>query len=470
MSHLIPLYTNRMVNRVIFNRYASTFKSSASLKGATFDMKSIIQDREKYQDSLIRRQVPEKMKDLDFISENRQRQIDVVKAVNALRHERSRLGEIMKQMKQNAPEDVKVQLKKAKQELQKLEKEEEEISREMHRCAEGLPNLLDDSVPADPFQEEVVEFINCSSEKDAEQKTKNLKYGHKDIGEKLNIMDFSTASKVSGTSWYYLIGDGALLEQALIQYGLSKARQKGYLMLSPPTIVRREIIDACGFKPKDQNDEKQIYGLEDEDLSLIGTAEIPLGAYHSNTVFPASQEFPIKYAGCSRAYRAEAGARGADTKGLYRVHEFTKVELFHFAKPEDSRRELDAIKDLQIEIIKELGITAKMINMPTSDLGAPAMKKYDCEAWMPGRGKWGELTSCSNCGDYQARRLGIKYIDPLQNNKQKYMHTLNGTCIAVPRVIVAILEQNYDPDTNTVNIPSPLQKFMDGKDKISMNK
>lgn len=456
-----------MVNRVTFKRYSSTFKNSASLKSATFDIWSIIQDREKYQDSLIRRQVPEKIKDLDFIVENRQRRTDIVKEVNKLRHERSRLGEIMKQMKQNAPDDVKVQLKKAKTELQKLEKIEEEISREIHRCAEGLPNLLDDTVPEDPFQEEVVEFINCDSEKDAEEKTKDLKFGHKYIGEKLNIMDFSAASKVSGTSWYYLIGDGALLEQALIQYGLSKARQKGYLMLTPPTIVRREIIDACGFKPKDQNDEKQIYSLEDENLSLTGTAEIPLGAYHSNTVFPASQKSPIKYVGCSRAYRAEAGARGADTKGLYRVHEFTKIELFHFSKPSDSRRELDAIRDLQIEIIKELGIIAKMINMPTCDLGAPALKKYDCEAWMPGRGKWGELTSCSNCGDYQARRLGIKYIDPLQDNKQRYMHTLNGTCIAVPRVIVAILEQNYDPDTNTVNIPLPLQTFMDGKDKIT---
>ena len=282
-------------------------------------------------------------------------------------------------------------------------------------------------------------------------------------------MHFNIAARISGSSWYYLVGDGALLEQALIQYGLSKARVNGYTMIIPPSIVKNEIISACGFKPNDQNGEQQVYQLTNDDLSLIGTAEIPLGAYHSSSTFPSSQNYPIKYVGISRSYRAEAGARGSDTKGLYRVHEFTKVELFHFTTPDKAAQELEDLKNLQISIIEDLGLSAKMINMPSSDLGAPALKKFDCEAWMPGREGWGELTSCSNCSDYQSRRLGIRYEDGKDENKLKYIHTLNGTCVAIPRVIVAIMEQFYDPATESIIIPKVLRPYMDDKERIYQN-
>ena len=226
-------------------------------------------------------------------------------------------------------QQFKERLKQLKSELKPLEKQVKTIQENIRQSRIFAQSYRRNS-PYGSFEEEVVQFINCQSEEDAKVSNSSAVHDHKEIGVNFNILDFSVASRVSGPSWYYLIGDGALLEQALIQYALSKARRRGYLMLTPPSIVKSEIVGACGFKPNDQNNEKQIYELKGEHKSLTGTAEIPLAAFHSSTVFPSGTQFPIKYVGVSRAYRAEAGASGKDTKGLYRVHEFTKVELFHF--------------------------------------------------------------------------------------------------------------------------------------------
>jgi seryl-tRNA synthetase len=432
-------------------------------------LKNIINNSEKYKDAIIRRKTPELIQSLEYVVTNRPIEIELTNRINTKKHERSKLSEVMKELKNKAPIEVKEELAKAKSELKTLEAERDELSQKIHRYAESLPNLLDTTVPKDTLQGDIVKFINCASEQDAVNSMPTSKFDHKTIGEKLNIMNFNIAARISGSSWYYLVGDGALLEQALIQYGLSKARVNGYTMIIPPSIVKNEIISACGFKPNDQNGEQQVYQLTNDDLSLIGTAEIPLGAYHSSSTFPSSQNYPIKYVGISRSYRAEAGARGSDTKGLYRVHEFTKVELFHFTTPDKAAQELEDLKNLQISIIEDLGLSAKMINMPSSDLGAPALKKFDCEAWMPGREGWGELTSCSNCSDYQSRRLGIRYEDGKDENKLKYIHTLNGTCVAIPRVIVAIMEQFYDPATESIIIPKVLRPYMDDKERIYQN-
>ncbi|RLV89403.1 Serine--tRNA ligase mitochondrial [Spathaspora sp. JA1] len=449
----------------IIRRYA-TAKNSDILLRPQINIPDIIARPLLYKESITRRQLPATLlSDIDFIIESRPLQSEKYHEIGKLKQERQQLAELL-QSKQGNTESHKTRLKEIKSELKPLEKYVDELQHEIYAKAETLPNLLDHTVPLDPFQEDVVQMINCKSQEDAiAQLPASEVYDHKSICEKFNIVNFNTASRISGSSWYYLMNDGALLEQALVQYALSKARQRGYTMVSPPSIVKSEIVNACGFKPNDQNNEKQVYELQDEGKSLTGTAEIPLGALHSSTVFKSQNELPKKYVGVSRSYRAEAGASGKDTRGLYRVHEFTKVELFHFTTSELAEIELEQIKDFQIEIFTELGIMAKVMNMPTSDLGSPAMKKYDIEAWMPGRGKWGELSSSSNCGDYQARRLGIRYDD---SNKQKMTHvnTLNGTCMAVPRVIVALIEQNYNPETNEIPIPKVLQPYMDGKTKI----
>lgn len=450
-------------------RHASSFKSSSALKRPVFDLKSILSNSQAYEES-IKRRASNNADDLRYIIENRQLELDLANELNALKHERTKLGDSMKSAHTRASnantaglDEIKTKLTQIKDQLKDLQAKHESFASRLHDAAEALPNLLDSSVPRDPNEGEIVQFVNGASEKEIVSSLPKTKLDHKQIGEKLGILEFDTASRISGSSWYYLIGDGALLEQALVQYGLSTARKYGYKMVAPPTIVKSEVVSACGFKPKDQNNEQQVYELSHGGLSLTGTAEIPLGALHSSSTI--SGPLPLRYVGVSRAYRAEAGARGKDTKGLYRVHEFTKVELFHFTNPENSAQELEALRQLQTHIILELGLAAKVINMPTTDLGAPAMKKYDTEAWMPGRGTWGEVTSASNCGDYQSRRLGIRYKD--HDGKLKYVDTLNGTCMAIPRVIVAIVEQFYDPKTESIVIPEVLRPYMDGKDRIA---
>lgn len=450
-----------------FVRYASTFKNTSALKKPVFDIKGIISRKDEMRQSIARR-ADGSSEHLEFLLQNRDSELSLQEERNQLTSARKKLGfELGNLLKDRSGNDLldeksrlQLELLEYKTRISALEEKLEQLSESVHNAVESLPNWISSSVPTDPHTAELHEVINGDSVEQVESEMPVSKYDHRTIGQKLGLMEFETAARISGSSWYYLINDGALLEQALVQFASSRARKAGYKMVIPPSIVKSEIINACGFKPRDQNDEKQVYTIEGESLALTGTAEIPLGALHSQSTVTT----PLKYVGVSRSYRAEAGARGKDTAGLYRVHEFTKVELFHFTDPQNSELELEALREFQTGIIRDLGLKAKMLNMPTTDLGAPALKKYDCEAWMPGRGSWGELTSCSNCGDYQARRLGIKQKNVA--GKLEYIHTLNGTAMAVPRVIVAILEQFYNPKTNTVTIPKVLQPFMDDKTEI----
>lgn len=425
----------------------------SKLPKPNLDIKAILSNYHLYQDSIRNRELGQKALDnLEFIKSHRDRELAIINDLNGLKHQRTTLSKTITLVNR---QKVLEKLSDIKTNIKELELQAANLSLEMFTKAEALPNLIDDSV--DKCQQ-IVEYINC----DSQQQFPTSDYDHKVIGERKNIIDFQSGAKVSGSSWYYLINDGAMLEQALIQYTLNIARANGYIFVIPPTLVKNEIIQGCGFKPKDQNNEQQIYLVANNDLSLIGTSEIPLAGLHVNSCIPF-KNLPIKYVGLSRAFRAEAGARGKDTKGLYRVHEFTKVELFHFTKPQCSAKELNDIIDIEKQIIKGLGLKAKVINIPYNDLGAPAYKKVDIEAWMPGRQSWGELTSASNCTDYQSRRLSIKYSDELK--KSHYVHTINGTAMAIPRVIVAIIEQFYDPENDRIIIPEVLRGFM-GKSYI----
>lgn len=441
----------------------NSFKSTTALKKPVFDIKDIISRQDEMRTSILRRGT-NNTDDLDFLIESRPLEVRLQKELNELIHERKKLSANSLQLLKSKPSPEKdsllQQLLELKTRISQKELELESLASKIHHSADSLPNWIASEVPQDPEHFEVHLCINGSSVEEIEALLPVAKFDHKSIGESFKLMEFAKAAKISGMSWYYLINDGALLEQALVQFALSKARKAGYKMVVPPSIVKTEIVAACGFKPRDQNGEKQVYRIEGEPLSLTGTAEIPLGALHSLEIMKT----PAKYVGVSRSYRAEAGARGKDTTGLYRVHEFTKVELFHFTTAKASQSELEELRLFQTSIISDLGLKAKMLNMPTTDLGAPALQKYDCEAWMPGRGAWGELTSCSNCGDYQARRLGIRRYN--EDDRLEYVHTLNGTAMAVPRVIVAIIEQCYDELTNSIAIPLVLQPFMDGRDKI----
>ncbi|OZJ02922.1 hypothetical protein BZG36_04117 [Bifiguratus adelaidae] len=283
---------------------------------------------------------------------------------------------------------------------------------------------------------------------------------HIAIGLDRDMVDFKQAALVSGSSFYYLKKAGALLELALIQYAMRKAVSRGFMPVMTPDVVRTEVAHACGFQPR-VNEMSQIYDVtmatQDAGLAqcLTGTAEIPLaGLYAKTTVNQA--DLPIKMVGFGHAFRAEAGAHGADTRGLYRVHQFSKVELFSLTTPSESQRMMDEILELQVDMFRELGLCFRVLDMPTEELGASAHRKYDIEAWMPGRNDWGEISSTSNCTDYQARRLAIKYRS--SHDILDFCHTLNGTAMAIPRMIISILETFQQPD-GSVAVPKVLQPF-----------
>jgi len=287
---------------------------------------------------------------------------------------------------------------------------------------------------------------------------------HVVLAEELALVDFEAGSKVAGQKFYFLKNDAVLLELALVQFAMSMLIKEGYTPIITPDVARNEVLEGIGFIPR--GPETQIYSLENTDLCLIATAEITLGGMHQDQILDELQ-LPIKYVGLSHCFRTEAGAPGRDTRGLYRVHQFTKVEMFAFCAPDQSEGIHEELLRIEESIFQGLGLPYQVIDTCTGDLGGPAYRKYDLEAWMPGRGKegeYGEVTSTSNCTDYQARRLNIRYKVPGQKGT-RFVHTLNGTAVAVSRAILAILENNQLPD-GSVLVPEVLRPIV-GKDRIS---
>ena len=284
---------------------------------------------------------------------------------------------------------------------------------------------------------------------------------HVKLGQDLDILDFDSGTKVSGTKFFYLKNEGVFLDLALVRYGLDILQKKGFSLFITPDVAREEILEGIGFIPR--GEESNVYTIEGEGTCLVGTAEITLGGYYSNTIIP-KEKLPLRMAGLSHCFRREAGAAGQFSKGLYRVHQFTKLEMFVFCLPEDSGKFHEELRVTEEEIFAGLGIPFRIVDTCTGDLGAPAYRKWDLEAWMPGRasppspagGEWGEITSTSNCTDYQARRLNIRYRD--DDGKNKYVHMLNGTAVATSRGIIAILE-NFQQEDGSVRIPPALAPY-----------
>jgi seryl-tRNA synthetase len=281
---------------------------------------------------------------------------------------------------------------------------------------------------------------------------------HVEIGERLGLFDFEAGSRVAGHGFYFLTNAGVLLELALQRYAIDLLAREGFTLMATPDLARDTILEGTGFMPR--GPETQIYSIAGSDLSLVATAEITLGgAYHERIFAPA--ELPLKLAGISHCFRTEAGAHGRATRGLYRVHQFTKVEMFAFTLPEESEAMHAHLLDLECRLFDGLGIPYRVIDTASGDLGGPAYRKFDLEAWMPGRGtagEWGEVTSTSNCTDYQSRRLGLRFRRAGEKGTS-FVHTLNGTAVAVSRAIVAILENHQQAD-GSVRVPAPLVPWM----------
>ena len=301
----------------------------------------------------------------------------------------------------------------------------------------GLPNLPDADAP-DGFTEEdaeVVRVVGAVPQFDFEPRD------HLEIGTSLGLIDMETAARASGSRFAYLKGDLALLELALVQYALHKLAGKGFEPVIPPVLVREESMFRTGFLPTDR---AQIYEVPSDNLFLVGTSEVSLAALHADQIL-AAEELPLRYAGFSTCFRREAGAAGKDTRGVFRVHQFDKVEMFSFVEPSASRDEHERILAIEEEILGELEIPYRIVNVAAGDLGASAAKKYDCEGWIPGQGRYRELTSCSNTTDYQARRLSARYR-PEPKGSPRPVHTLNGTAVAVGRTLLAVMENHQTAD------------------------
>lgn len=350
--------------------------------------------------------------------------------------------------------ELLTQSKALKEKMAVADQQVSTLETEFNLLLDTIPNLIEPSAAVIDGEFEQIKILNDKPV------TADQSRDHVTVGSKLGLLDITSASRVSGHGSYYLIGDGALLEQALVQYALKKCRDAGFTMVSPPSLIRQEFTNACGFKPRDSNNEVQVYsvygggGPNADPMCLAGTAEIPLAGLQAHKTIDFGASDTLKRAGVSRSFRAEAGARGADTRGLYRVHEFTKVEMFVWCKPDEetSRQALQDLLNIQQSIVNDLELTARVINIGPTDLGAPAYQKYDIEAWMPGRGNWGEISSTSNCLDFQSRRLHTK------DANGEFVHTLNGTALAVPRVIVALIENGWDG--KGIRIPKALHNWM----------
>lgn len=366
---------------------------------------------------------------------------------------RAKRNEVASRMKGGKPDpDVIAEGKRIKAELSGKEALLQSILGEFNDALEAVPNVFPDDTPLGG--EEANKPI-----KHVGEATERTVKDHLTWGEERGLIDFEKGAQVAGNKFYYLKGDLVTLELACIQLAITKAAALGFTPMTVPHMVNTKTMSGTGYMPR--GEERQVYGIDGEDLNLIATAEIPITGYHADEIIDEAR-LPILYVGLSPAYRMEAGAYGKHSRGLYRVHQFNKVELYVFCKPEQSEQWHEKLLALEEELCQALDIPYQVVRIAAGDLGGPAYKKYDVEYWSPVEGTYRELMSCSNVTDYQARRLNIRYKTA---EGVSYVHTLNGTAMAFSRTAIALLENHQQPD-GSVLVPKALQPFMNGKDTI----
>ena len=351
-------------------------------------------------------------------------------------------------------------LKEVKEKEEKLTKTLRKTVLEWKNIITQIPNLTH---PDSPIGK------NESKNKEIEKHGKPTKFDfkpktHEELGRDLDLIDFERAAEVTGSKFYYLKNEGALLELALTQYAFEVITKHGFTPIITPDLARDEVSGGIGYIPR--GPETQVYSIENTNLTLVGTSEITLGGYHMNEILP-EEKLPIKYGGLSHCFRTEAGSYGKYSAGLYRIHQFSKVEMFIFSLPEESEKMHEQIKNIEVEIFKGLGIPIRVVDICTGDLGGPAYRKYDLEGWMPSRNDYGEVTSTSNTTDYQARALNVKI--KRKDGRKEFVHMLNGTGIAISRALIVVFE-NYQQKDGSVKIPKVLQKYIGGIKEIRRQK
>ena len=391
--------------------------------------------------------------DLDAIIKDQDDRLELLLEVENLRSKRNETAQKMKGKLDNETRNKLISEGKAiKEELMVKEAELSELETKFQDEIRTIPNYASPLAPVGKEDKDslAIKFVGEPTKFSFKAKD------HVQLGEELDILDFDKGAKVTGQKFYYIKNQAVIVQMALERYAMDIVLKHGFTPFITPDVAKEEILNGIGFNPRGA--ESNIYTVEGTDTCLVGTAEITLGGYYKDTIFNKS-DLPIRMTGLSHCFRREAGGAGQYSKGLYRVHQFSKLEMFIYCLPEDSERFHQEILSIEEEIFTGLGLPYRIVDTATGDLGAPAYRKFDIEAWMPGRGdngEYGEVTSTSNCTDYQARNLNIRYRD--DDGKIKFVHMLNGTAVALSRAMVALIE-NYQNEDGSITIPEKLRPY-----------
>ena len=416
------------------------------------DIKIIREHPETVLKGLAKKQVKIDLQEIIDLDEEKR---NLTVKIDEIRAEKKKTSQEISKLTAGAKEKRLKELKTKDATMDQMDKEIGKIDTKLQNLLVKIPNLPHDTVPeGTEAQNVVIKTVGKPTIFDF-----NIK-DHIALGKDLDLIDIERAVKISGTRFYYLKNEAVQLHFALLNFALSKLMARGFIPVITPILVKEMAMYGTGFFPADKNEIYHVNPGED-DLYLIGTSEVPLVSMHANEIF-AEKDLPKKYVGFSTCLRREAGSYGKDAKGILRVHQFDKVEMVVFSKPEDSYKIHDEIREIEEEIFTELGIPFQVINIAAGDLGAPAAKKYDLEGWIPSENRYREVTSTSNCTDFQSRRLAIRY--KAKDGENKLVHTLNGTGIAIARALIAILENNQQKN-GSIKIPDVLLPYI-GKNKI----
>lgn len=420
------------------------------------DIKMIRQNTDEIKERLATRGV--KAEKIDALLEKDKRRRELLVETEGLKQKRNEVSaEIAnaKRNKQDATDAIK-EMREVGAKIKSLDEELEEVEATVKDMASRLPNLPNPMIPVGPDESANVELRKVGTPREFDFEPK----AHWDIGEDLGILDFDRGAKVSGARFVYYKGLGARLERAVYNFMLDEHAKEGYTEMLPPYIVNAQTMYGTGQFPKFKED---VYQVNGEDMTLIPTAEVPLTNYYRDEVIP-TEKLPVYFTALTPCFRSEAGSAGRDTRGLIRMHQFNKVEMVKFSKPENSYDELEKMTQNAGNIMEKLGLPYHVITLSTGDMGFSAAMTHDLEVWMPAQNKYREISSCSNCEDFQARRAHIQYRD--ENGKLNFVHTLNGSGLAVGRTVAAILE-NYQNEDGSVTVPEALRPYLGGLEKIT---
>jgi seryl-tRNA synthetase len=412
------------------------------------DLKLIRSEPERVKTALGRRGAAEQVDELLALDARRR---ELLPAVESAQAERKNLSKQIGEAKQagDDAEELMATVQGLKQRIESGKEELEQVEAALGRIVVSLPNLPDPDAPEGMTEDDAVVLREVGARPEFDFEPRD----HLDIGTELGLIDMEAAARLSGSRFAYLKGDLVMLELALVRFAIELARAEGHEPVIPPVLVREEALEGTGFLPGDRD---QIYEIPKDELFLAGTSEVALAGLHADQILDAAS-LPLRYCGFSTCFRREAGAAGRDTRGIFRVHQFDKVEMFSFVEPSESAAEHERLLGIEERILGELEIPYRVVNVAVGDLGAPAAKKYDCEAWIPSQDRYRELTSCSNTTDYQARRLGCRYR-AADGEAPQAVHTLNGTAVAVGRTMIALIENRQDRDGG-FTLPKTLHKF-----------